>query len=280
MELRPYFEWRGLGFISHSALQGPGEVRGLRRRAAVRGARRAGRRPQGVPVRRGAQGRAQAVGVQGVRHRVHAGDPDRHLHGLARGRLRRVLQLRPDEPGPGRARPHGRAGHDGPGHAAGRSAELDRRGAARARRARRAAEAPRREPASRRQLPGRPRAAGARPDRPGPAPPAQGQGRADHDVARRGRQGDADPDRGRSSWTRSATRCSSRSRTRPGCTVGAVPGGADHRLLRGLAAVLPRRRHRRPGRQRHGQRPGRVRGHAAVPVGRASSSRRASRSPT
>ena len=44
--------------------------------------------------------------------------------------------------------------------------------------------------------------------------------------------------------------------------------GADHRLLRGLPAVLPRRRHRRPGRQRHGQRPGRVRRHPAVPVGR------------
>ena len=44
--------------------------------------------------------------------------------------------------------------------------------------------------------------------------------------------------------------------------------GLHHRLLRGVAAVLPRRRHRRPGRQRHRQRPGHVRGPAAVPVGR------------
>jgi hydrogenase expression/formation protein HypD len=101
MELRPYFEWRGLGFISHSALQGPGEVRGHGRGAAVPGARGAGRRPEGLPVRRGAQGRAEAVGVQGVRHRVHAGDADRDLHGVPGGRLRGLLQLRPDEPQPG-----------------------------------------------------------------------------------------------------------------------------------------------------------------------------------
>src|SRR5579859_3199558 len=73
-------------------------LRGLRRRGTVRGARGAGGRPQGVPVRRGAQGRAQAVGVQGVRHRVHPGDPHRHVHGVAGRRLRRVLQLRPAEP--------------------------------------------------------------------------------------------------------------------------------------------------------------------------------------
>ena len=47
-------------------------LRGPRRRAALRGPGRARRRPQGVPVRRGAQGRHQAVGVQGVRHGVHA----------------------------------------------------------------------------------------------------------------------------------------------------------------------------------------------------------------
>ena len=95
MELRPYFEWRGLGFISHSALQVREKYARLRRRAALHDARRPGRRPEGLPVRRGAQGRAQAVGVQGVRHRVHARDADRHLHGLVGGRLRGVLQLRP-----------------------------------------------------------------------------------------------------------------------------------------------------------------------------------------
>ena len=66
--LRPHFEWRGLGFISQSALRLSDAYARPRRRAALRGARRARRRPQGVPVRRGAQGRHQALGVQGLRH--------------------------------------------------------------------------------------------------------------------------------------------------------------------------------------------------------------------
>ena len=67
---------------------------------------RARRRPQGVPVRRGAEGRHQAVGVQGVRHRVHAGDAHRHVHGVVGGRVRGVLQLRPVA---SRGRGHARA---------------------------------------------------------------------------------------------------------------------------------------------------------------------------
>ena len=82
-------------------------LRRLRRRAALRGARRAGRRSQGLPVRRGAEGRAQAVGVQGVRHRVHAGDADRHVHGLLRGGLRGGLQLRQRRPPARRAEGQG-----------------------------------------------------------------------------------------------------------------------------------------------------------------------------
>ena len=74
---------------------------------ALRRARRAGGRPEGLPVRRGAEGRHQAVGVQGVRHRLHAGDADRHVHGVVGGRLRGLLQLRPPPPGGGRQpRPH------------------------------------------------------------------------------------------------------------------------------------------------------------------------------
>ena len=57
------------------------------------------------------------------------------------------------------------------------------------------------------------------------------------------------------------------------------PAGVLHRLVRGAAAVLPRRQHRRPRGQRHGQRPGDERGHAGVPVRRRSSSRRAPTSP-
>ena len=119
-ELRPHFEWRGLGFISHSGLKLSRGLRRPRRRAPLDGAGRARRRPQGVPVRRGAQGRHQAVRVQGVRLRLHAGAPDRDLHGVERGRLRGLLQLRAL-----RARAGGRVTNDRP-------SELGRRLRARA----------------------------------------------------------------------------------------------------------------------------------------------------
>src|SRR5271156_7167157 len=35
------------------------------------------------------------MGMQGFRHRLHPGDPNRHLHGVTRGSLRGLLQLRP-----------------------------------------------------------------------------------------------------------------------------------------------------------------------------------------
>ncbi len=77
-------------------------VRALRRRGPPPGARGPGGRSQGVPVRRGAEGGHQAVGVQGVRHRLHPRDPHRDVHGLLRGGVRRLLQLRPDAPRGGR----------------------------------------------------------------------------------------------------------------------------------------------------------------------------------
>ena len=97
-ELRPHFEWRGLGFISHSGLKLRPEFApwDAELHYAVPGCPR--RRSEGVPVRRGAQGCHQAVGVQGVRHRLHAGDADRHLHGVVGRRLRGLLQLRPPPP--------------------------------------------------------------------------------------------------------------------------------------------------------------------------------------
>ena len=66
-ELRPYFEWRGLGFISQSALRIRDAYAAVGRRARVQRAGRAGDRSQGRAVRRGAQGRAEARPVQAVR---------------------------------------------------------------------------------------------------------------------------------------------------------------------------------------------------------------------
>ncbi len=58
------------------------------------------------------------------------------------------------------------------------------------------------------------------------------------------------------------------------------PAGLLHRLVRGEAAVLPRRLDRRPGGQRHRQRPGDVRGARRCACRPRSSSRRARRWPT
>ena len=97
-ELRPHFEWRGLGFIAQSGLKLRQEFAALRRRAALPDPERPGRGPQGLPVRRGPQGCDQAVGVQGLRHCLHSRDPHRHLHGLLGRRLCGVLQLRTHAP--------------------------------------------------------------------------------------------------------------------------------------------------------------------------------------
>src|SRR5580765_6753406 len=47
-----------------------------------------------MSVRRGAEGRDQAMGVQGLRQCLHTRARDRDVHGLSRGRVRRVLHLR------------------------------------------------------------------------------------------------------------------------------------------------------------------------------------------
>ena len=71
-QLRPYFEWRGLGFISQSALRIRDEYAewDAEQRFHVPGVRVTD--PQGRPVRRSLEGRAQAGPVQTVRPGVHA----------------------------------------------------------------------------------------------------------------------------------------------------------------------------------------------------------------
>ncbi len=81
-ELRPHFEWRGLGFICPERPQTASGVRRLRCGAALRHPRSQGGRPQGLPVRGGAEGRHQALGVQGIRHRLHPRDAHRDVHGV------------------------------------------------------------------------------------------------------------------------------------------------------------------------------------------------------
>ena len=93
-ELRRAFEWRGLGEVPYSALR-------IREAFAAFDAERrfgleyaVGRRQQGLRMRRHPARREAPARLQGVRHRVHAGEPDRLVHGVVRRRLRGVLQLR------------------------------------------------------------------------------------------------------------------------------------------------------------------------------------------
>ena len=109
-ELRPHFEWRGLGFISQSALEAAPRVR-------ARGTPSCATRCPGVRV---ADPKACQCGevLKGVikpwECKVFGTactpeTPDRHLHGVVGRRLRGVLQLRPPAPrGGGHARPHSR----------------------------------------------------------------------------------------------------------------------------------------------------------------------------
>ena len=93
-ELRPYFEWRGLGFISQSALKIRAELRGVGYGAALRGSRRASDRPEGGAMRRSPERRAQARAVQALRTRVHAGAAGGSTDGFVGRFLRGLLQLR------------------------------------------------------------------------------------------------------------------------------------------------------------------------------------------
>jgi hypothetical protein len=90
-ELRRSFAWRGLGELPYSALR-------IRKEFADFDAERrfghrlpGGRRPPGLRVRRHPARRQAAAGLPDLRQRVHAGEPDRLVHGVVGGRLCRAL---------------------------------------------------------------------------------------------------------------------------------------------------------------------------------------------
>ena len=94
-ELRRSFEWRGLGEVPYSALRISAELRALRRRGALRHRLPVGPGQQGLRVRRDPARREEAGRLQGIRHRLHARQSDRLVHGVVRRRVRRALHLRP-----------------------------------------------------------------------------------------------------------------------------------------------------------------------------------------
>ena len=93
--VREDFEWRGLGVIPRSGFRIGDEFADWDAREPLRGSRRADRGSEGMPVRRRPPRHGEAVRVRRVRHRVHAREAARHVHGLERGRVRRVLRVRP-----------------------------------------------------------------------------------------------------------------------------------------------------------------------------------------
>ena len=62
-QLRPYFEWRGLGFISQSALRLNDKYAAWDAEQRFRGPGHSRDRPQGSAMRRSAEGRAEAAPV-------------------------------------------------------------------------------------------------------------------------------------------------------------------------------------------------------------------------
>ena len=92
-ELREFFEWRGPRLDRSFRRQVARRICPLRRRAEIRHSERHDRRSQILPVRRGAQGRDQALAVQGVRHGLHAGDAARRADGVVGRRLRGLLPI-------------------------------------------------------------------------------------------------------------------------------------------------------------------------------------------
>ncbi len=92
-ELRSYFEWRGLGFISQSALA----LRDSSRNGMPNGFPDAGPardRSESRPMRRGAEGCVETFAMQIVRKGMHAGNAGGRFDGFLRGGLRRLLYLR------------------------------------------------------------------------------------------------------------------------------------------------------------------------------------------
>ncbi len=69
-------------------------LRAIRRGSEVRDRVQVGAGQQGVRMRRDPARGEAAAGLQGVRHRLHAREPDRLVHGVLRRRLRGVLHVR------------------------------------------------------------------------------------------------------------------------------------------------------------------------------------------
>ena len=100
-KLRSYFEWRGMGFISQSALASERFVRGLGRREAFRNSRHPRHRSESGAMRRSAQGGVEAGAMQALRQRMHAGTSGGRADGVVGRVVRGLLPVRVSQEGAG-----------------------------------------------------------------------------------------------------------------------------------------------------------------------------------
>ena len=96
-ELRPYFEWRGLGFISQSALRIREKYARMGRGASLLRARDAGGRSKVCSMRRSAKRCLETRAMQIVWKGMHPRTSNRRVDGFVGGIMRSVLQLRVPE---------------------------------------------------------------------------------------------------------------------------------------------------------------------------------------
>ena len=93
-ELRPIFEWRGLGTLPDSALRLRDEVRRVGRGAEVGHPLRAGPGPQGVRVRGDPPWAEEADRLQDLRHGLHPESPVGSCMVSPGGVVRGLLRVR------------------------------------------------------------------------------------------------------------------------------------------------------------------------------------------
>ena len=86
--------WRGVGAVAGSGLGLRHAYRRFDAEAAFEFDPGPTVEPQGLHLRRGPEGSQDAAGLQAVPHRLHTGQSGGPVHGVFRGKLRRVLPLR------------------------------------------------------------------------------------------------------------------------------------------------------------------------------------------
>ena len=100
-ELRPSFEWRGLGVVPYSALRIKAEFGDFDAENRFTVSASSGKENRACECGAILRGVKKPTDCKDLRHRMHTGNADGFVHGVLRGRLRRLLLLRPFPRGEG-----------------------------------------------------------------------------------------------------------------------------------------------------------------------------------